>query len=67
VLETKLGELNSIKLTRLQDDDRESYVWLAPELNYIPIQAVHIENGFTIKAQLNALSGLEIKQALLNN
>jgi hypothetical protein len=67
VLKTKLGQLNSIKLTRLQDDDRKSYVWLAPELNYIPIQAVHIENGFTIKAQLNALSGLEIKQALLNN
>jgi hypothetical protein len=36
-------------------------------IKQIPIQAVHIENGFTIKAQLNALSGLEIKQALLNN
>jgi hypothetical protein len=54
-LDTDIGRFKAIKLTRIQSDQRETYVWLAPELNYIPIQAVHIENGFTIKAEITAL------------
>lgn len=54
-VETEIGRFQSIKLTRTQNEQRETYVWLAPQLNYIPIQAVHIENGFTIKAKITAL------------
>jgi len=54
-LKTELGELDTIKITRKQSEKRTTYVWVAPALNYIPVQAEHVEGGITFLAKINEL------------
>lgn len=38
-IKTGLGHLNALKIQRLREDlDRTTYLWCAPDLNYLPIQ-----------------------------
>jgi len=55
VLKTELGEIDTIKITRKQSEKRTTYVWVAPALNYIPVQAEHVEGGITFLAKINEL------------
>ena len=45
-LETPLGTLSTIRVERVRDDDdRETVLWLAPELHYLPVRLVQVEDG----------------------
>ncbi|MGD8630929.1 MAG: DUF3108 domain-containing protein, partial [Gammaproteobacteria bacterium] len=38
-LELPAGTFDTVKITRLRDNNkRETYVWCAPELNYLPVR-----------------------------
>lgn len=46
ILETPTGEIETVKVIRVrEDDDRETILWFAPELNYLLIQMEHTEDG----------------------
>jgi hypothetical protein len=46
-LDTPLGELDTVKLTKQRDgpDDKETEVWLAPSLNYLPVRVLITDNN----------------------
>jgi hypothetical protein len=46
-LATPLGELDTVKLTKQRDgpDDKETEVWLAPSLNYLPVRVLITDNN----------------------
>ncbi|WP_317932471.1 DUF3108 domain-containing protein [Halioxenophilus sp. WMMB6] len=43
-ISTEAGKINAIKLEKL-DDDRTTYVWLAPEMGYIIVKLLFAEDG----------------------
>ena len=55
-LRTKLGSFNTIKLIR--PGKRDTILWCAKELNYLPIKLVQEENGITLTLTLKSVSGL---------
>ncbi len=45
-LNTPIGSLKTLHFERVHDDpDRKSDTWLAPELGYLMVKTVHIEDG----------------------
>lgn len=45
-LDTPLGTLETVKLERLRDDDeRQTYLWLAVALDYLPVKIEQYEDG----------------------
>jgi len=66
VVSTPLGKIATIKLTRLRDrpKGRETTLWCAPTLNYLPVKLEHIEKGGTVfTASLRRLEGIATKHA----
>jgi hypothetical protein len=54
-METALGTLRVIKLERVRDDsDRETQLWLAPELNYQPVLLRQKEDGSSYELTLQS-------------
>ncbi|MDO8863454.1 DUF3108 domain-containing protein [Haliea sp. E1-2-M8] len=54
-METALGTLRVVKLERVRDDsDRETILWLAPELNYQPVLLRQIEDGSSYELTLQS-------------
>ena len=61
VIDTKLGELNTIKLKRKRNDsDRESIFWSAPDMHYLPVKIEITDDGDKTVVIINSLNGLEI-------
>lgn len=63
VISTPLGKIQTVKLKRQRDrdsdKDRETTLWCAPELNYLPIKVEHIEkDGTKFIALLRKLEGM---------
>lgn len=61
IITTPLGKIDTIKLSRQRDrpKDRETILWCAPGLNFLPVQLEHIEKGGTVfTALLRKLSGI---------
>jgi len=53
VLDTPLGPLNTLHFERLHDDpDRKSDTWIAPDLDYLMVKTVHIEDGKPVEVNL---------------
>jgi hypothetical protein len=46
-LATPIGELDTVKFTKQRDgpDDKETEVWLAPSLNYLPVRVLVTDNS----------------------
>jgi len=66
VLSTPLGKIKTIKLIRQRDKSkgRQTILWCAPELNYLPIQLEHTEKGgATFTAVLRHLKGIDTQLA----
>lgn len=62
-ISTPLGEITAVKLKRLRerdnDKERETTLWCAPELNYLPVKLEHIEkDGSKFTAVLQRIEGL---------
>ena len=54
-METALGVLRVVKLERVRDNsDRETTLWLAPELNYQPVLLRQKEDGSTYELTLQS-------------
>lgn len=54
-METALGTLRVVKLERVRDNsDRETKIWLAPELNYQPVLLRQIEDGSSYELTLQS-------------
>lgn len=52
-ISTPAGDYNAEKIQMVRtDDERETTFWLAPELNYLPVQAEHNEKGDVVKSRL---------------
>lgn len=66
IISTPLGQIKAVKLIRLRDKSskRQSILWCAPELNYLPIKLEHTEKGgarFT--AIIRRLKGFDTQSA----
>ena len=45
-LDTPLGKLDTLHFERIHDDpERKSDMWIAPELDYLMVKTVHVEDG----------------------
>ncbi|MCK9563001.1 MAG: DUF3108 domain-containing protein [Bacteroidales bacterium] len=56
-LDTPLGTLSTIKVERVREnDDRETVLWLAPELNYLPVQLMQVEDGETYEMTIKSFT-----------
>lgn len=53
VLETPMGSLKTLHFERIHDDaDRKSDIWVAPELDYLMVKTVHIEDDKPVEVTL---------------
>lgn len=60
-IDTPLGEIKAVKLTRERDadSDRKTTLWCAPELGYLPVKLEHIEKDDSrFTAYLRKLDGI---------
>jgi len=62
---TPLGQVETVKLTRKREkpSDRETTLWCAPALSYLPVKLEHIEDGTTFTAVIRSLKGIDKAQA----
>ncbi|MDT8310810.1 MAG: DUF3108 domain-containing protein [Methylophaga sp.] len=61
IIDTPLGKINAVKLTRERDadSDRKTTLWCAPELGYLPVKLEHIEKDDSrFTAYLRKLDGI---------
>jgi len=61
VITTPLGKIDTIKLIRYRDDKnkRQTTLWCAPKLNYLPVKLEHTEKGGSVfTALLRKLKGM---------
>jgi len=58
-LRTQLGPLNTIKL--MLPGKRDTTLWSAEELNYLPVKVVQEEDGREVTLILKSVNGLSIK------
>ncbi|GAB4288494.1 MAG: hypothetical protein Kow0083_01090 [Methylophaga sp.] len=62
---TPMGQIETVKLTRHREKpkDRDTTLWCAPALNYLPVKLEHVEDGTVFTALLRRLRGIESEQA----
>jgi len=62
---TPMGQIDTIKLTRHREkpSDRETTLWCAPALNYLPVKLEHIEDDTSFTAILRRLKGIDSETA----
>ncbi|AQA19880.1 hypothetical protein BST95_18125 [Halioglobus japonicus] len=52
-IETPMGKFNTLHFERIHDEpDRSSNTWIAPELDYLMVKTVHIEDGKPVEMVL---------------
>ncbi|HEX9583886.1 MAG TPA: DUF3108 domain-containing protein [Gammaproteobacteria bacterium] len=58
-LETALGALDTVRVRRLRtSEDRETLLWCARELNYLPVKIEHKERDGTLLMRIMSVEGL---------
>lgn len=62
---TPMGQIDTIKLTRQREkpSDRETTLWCAPALNYLPVKLEHTEDSTSFTAVLRRLKGIDTESA----
>ncbi|MTI63986.1 DUF3108 domain-containing protein [Methylophaga sp.] len=62
---TPMGQIETIKLTRHREkpNDRETTLWCAPALGYLPVKLEHVEDEAVFTAVLRRLQGIDTEQA----
>ena len=56
--DTKLptGKVKTIKLARLDDDRDQTYIWAAPDMQYIPVRFLKVKkNGLKYEIRLREI------------
>jgi len=64
-ISTPMGHIETIKLTRHRDkdEDRDTTLWCAPKLNFLPVKLEHIEDSARFTAVIRRLQGIETDHA----
>ena len=63
-LETRIGTLATIKIRRIRDTDkRETILWCAPQLHYLPVKVQHREPDGTITFKIQSVQGIPADSA----
>lgn len=62
---TPLGQIHTVKLRRDRDkpSDRQTTLWCAPALGYLPVRLQHEEDSTVFTAELNMLDGIDMNGA----
>ena len=54
-IDTPLGQLDTVVVERQRDsDERETFLWLAPKLQFLPVKLLQNEEGETYKMQIKS-------------
>lgn len=62
-LKTKLGRLEAVKIERISPDgERQTTLWCAPSLQFLPVKVEHDEKGDILRFELVELEGFETKR-----
>ncbi|HDY85436.1 hypothetical protein LCGC14_0857930 [marine sediment metagenome] len=67
---TPLGRIKTVKLKRLRDEEskRQTVLWCAPALNYLPVRLEHTEkDGTVFTASLRRLRGISTDKAFIQS
>lgn len=57
-IDTPFGKINTVRIKRLHDDpERQTILWLARDMNYIPAKVVQDDEGAMYVLELSAFSG----------
>ena len=56
-LDTPLGSLDTVKV-RHESNERETTLWCAPALHYLPVRVEHLEKGQVVSMQISSVDGL---------
>lgn len=57
-IETPFGKINTVRIKRLHDDpERQTTLWLARDMNFIPVKMVQDDDGAMYVLELSAFSG----------
>lgn len=61
IVSTSMGDINAVKLLRKRSSEnkRQTTLWCAPSLNYLPVKLEHIEKGTAFIATLKSLKGID--------
>jgi hypothetical protein len=64
-IKTPMGKIHTLKLTREREKagDRQTTLWCAPALDYLPVKLEHIEDKTTFIALIRTLKGFEDREA----
>jgi len=68
VIKTPLGKINTVKLIRYRSNNnkRQTTLWCAPALNYLPVKLEHTEKGGSVfTALLRKLDGITTTDAFM--
>ncbi|MCX4188174.1 DUF3108 domain-containing protein [Methylophaga sp. OBS4] len=65
LITTPMGQIKTVKLTRHREapKDRETTLWCAPALNYLPVKLEHTEDDTVFTALIRKLKGIDVEQA----
>ena len=65
IVSTSMGNINAVKLLRKRSSEnkRQTTLWCAPSLNYLPVKLEHIEKGTAFVATLENLKGIDSSMA----
>ena len=67
IIETPLGDFNTIKLARYKKNKQETYLWCAYELDFLPIKVITTEkDGHLSKAIIKSVKGFKYSQDKLD-
>ena len=62
VIETPMGSFKTLHFERIHDDpERKSHTWIAPELDYLMVKTIHVEDDKPVEMILTdaKIEGLE--------
>ncbi|MCK9503445.1 MAG: DUF3108 domain-containing protein [Porticoccaceae bacterium] len=61
ILDTPLGKLDTLIIKRIRDSNkRETYLWLAKSLDYLPVKLTHKEDGETHEMLIKSYKDLSV-------
>ncbi len=61
-IHTSVGELDTLKIRRIRRKKkrRETWIWAAPELQYLPVRVMHVEkDGARVELSLRSIQGIK--------
>ena len=65
IIETSIGNFNTLKIVRRHHDGRETTLWCAPKMHFIPVQIEQSKkDGSTARALIYKIEGVEVPPSI---